>query len=521
MLNKRKRQRISSGMMEKLWGANLFLALLLAVFYFYGLDNFLDDLGIVKTSVNEFQFRNVKSDPFDGTVSPIAYVPNWLDDANMNKALRYENVSADSFVETPRYDADLLRVEDPKNRMARLLRSTYITPYMGSYRMNFEEYDGSHVGVDIRAVLGTPVLATANGVVLKTSLRESGDGIYVVLRHDDVPLGDGTNGKLYSSYLHLEAVTVKEGEKVRKGQQIGRVGMTGITTTPHLHFQIDKDTAANHAYWPFSMRDLNDNSLDFFGAVNVGFGKENGIRNTVHPMQFVQENESVRYAANGPIDVAVAAEAGTGPSVTDSGASAEKPVAALPSSREVPGTPDESSAKNAAPSVEVPLSPFSDVDLPSVGTTSEEAETLVSGTPAPVNPSVPAPAPTSGTDVAIPKPDRYLDVPASSAYAPSVARLLESGTFVVPSDGQFRPYAPITRREAAFALFRTMKFLPAESSETPFADVLPSDDVSGILAKLVGEGIFGANDRFRPGDALTRSEAAILLVRASRFEPRV
>ncbi len=58
--------------------------------------------------------------------------------------------------------------EDSRDKAALLARGTYITPYMGSYRMNFREYDGSHLGVDIRAPLGTPVLSIANGVVVKS-----------------------------------------------------------------------------------------------------------------------------------------------------------------------------------------------------------------------------------------------------------------------------------------------------------------------------------------------------------------
>lgn len=159
---------------------NLFL-LAISVSAYLGLPS------LVKTSVVEFQ--NVKSEPFDGTVAPIAFVPNWLDSTYSNKALRFENISTDAFVDLPRYDPELLVVDDSKNRIAALERSTYITPYMGSYRMNFEEYDGSHLGVDIRAPLGTPVLSVANGIVVKANDKETADGKYVIIRHDDVPFG--------------------------------------------------------------------------------------------------------------------------------------------------------------------------------------------------------------------------------------------------------------------------------------------------------------------------------------------
>ncbi len=139
----KRRTGFDTEAIAQVWGFNLLLVLALFATYV--------GVPFLKSSVLEYQ--NIKADPFDGTVSPIAYVPNWLDAKYANRSIRFEDVDLDSFVEIPRYDADLLRIEDPKNRLAVLERSTYITPYMGSYRMNFEEYDGSHLGVDIRAPL--------------------------------------------------------------------------------------------------------------------------------------------------------------------------------------------------------------------------------------------------------------------------------------------------------------------------------------------------------------------------------
>lgn len=135
MLRRRKSYGTNAGSIARLWGFNLFLLAMFVTAYF--------GMPFLKTNVLEYQ--NIKSDKFDGTVSPIAYVPNWLDSTYSNKSLRFENISTDAFVDLPRYDAELLAIDDSKNRLAQLERSTYITPYMGSYRMNFEEYDGSHL----------------------------------------------------------------------------------------------------------------------------------------------------------------------------------------------------------------------------------------------------------------------------------------------------------------------------------------------------------------------------------------
>jgi hypothetical protein len=118
-------------------------------------------------------YSDIKSDPFDGTVYPISYVPNWLNVKNTYKTLQYNDIPVSEFINLPRYDTELLGNTDTKNKDALIERYTYITPYMGSYRMNYQEFDGSHLAVDIRAPLGTPILAIANGVVTKVKDTET------------------------------------------------------------------------------------------------------------------------------------------------------------------------------------------------------------------------------------------------------------------------------------------------------------------------------------------------------------
>ena len=86
-------------------------------------------------------------------------------------------------------------------------------------------------GLDISVAIGTLVTAPANGVVVFAS-RESGLGRMLKLNH----------GYGYTTvYGHLDRLLVKEGTKVSRGQPIGRVGMSGRTTGPHLHYEVWKD----------------------------------------------------------------------------------------------------------------------------------------------------------------------------------------------------------------------------------------------------------------------------------------
>lgn len=85
-----------------------------------------------------------------------------------------------------------------------------------------------HTGIDFRGETGDPVLASADGEVVLAE-RHGGYGVMVEIDH-----GNG----LASRYAHLSAVTVRAGAKVKAGDLIGRIGSTGRSTGPHLHYEI-------------------------------------------------------------------------------------------------------------------------------------------------------------------------------------------------------------------------------------------------------------------------------------------
>ena len=89
-----------------------------------------------------------------------------------------------------------------------------------------------HKGTDFGGGTGTPVLATGPGRVLKAGRCGGGAGNCVVLQH--------ANGWV-SRYFHLSKVDTRSGKLVHAGQQIGRIGSTGRSTGPHLHFQIERN----------------------------------------------------------------------------------------------------------------------------------------------------------------------------------------------------------------------------------------------------------------------------------------
>jgi lipoprotein NlpD len=89
-----------------------------------------------------------------------------------------------------------------------------------------------HDGIDIAAPEGTPVLAAAAGSVIYAG-EQPGYGSIVIVKHD---------GGLVTLYAHNARILVEEGARVRRGEPIARVGQTGRTTGPHLHFEVRDGT---------------------------------------------------------------------------------------------------------------------------------------------------------------------------------------------------------------------------------------------------------------------------------------
>jgi murein DD-endopeptidase MepM/ murein hydrolase activator NlpD len=102
---------------------------------------------------------------------------------------------------------------------------------MSSYGLRNDPFSGEgayHTGVDITAPTGTPVKATADGVVTKAEWS-NGYGKLVVVSH--------SNG-MQSWYGHLSKFDVIAGQEIRQGEILGRVGSTGRVTAPHLHYEV-------------------------------------------------------------------------------------------------------------------------------------------------------------------------------------------------------------------------------------------------------------------------------------------
>ena len=101
-------------------------------------------------------------------------------------------------------------------------------------------YRGYHQGVDVYQPLGTPVVAADNGTVVLVSWLRYSYGYHIIIDH-----GNG----LETLYAHLSQIEVEVGQAVTKGQEVGKVGVTGRVTGPHLHFEVQENGVRRN---PFS-----------------------------------------------------------------------------------------------------------------------------------------------------------------------------------------------------------------------------------------------------------------------------
>lgn len=117
-----------------------------------------------------------------------------------------------------------------------ILGELFAWPMRGTFTSGFgmrpDPFTGRprfHNGIDVANTMGTPVRAAASGRVVHVESQIGNYGRFVIVRHAD---------GFQTLYAHLDSFTVRTGQSVSRGQQIGRMGNTGRSTGPHLHFSV-------------------------------------------------------------------------------------------------------------------------------------------------------------------------------------------------------------------------------------------------------------------------------------------
>lgn len=156
------------------------------------------------------------------------------------KEFAVDAITVSKQMDSMRYNTKRINSDQQKINKARsnssskpYFRGNFVIPVVGEettpygYRREVNKKAANpHLAIDIANVTGTPVVASHNGkVVLADTMYLNGN--MIILDH---------GLRVYSTYSHLSQINVKNGELVKRGQIIGKVGTTGFSTGPHLHY---------------------------------------------------------------------------------------------------------------------------------------------------------------------------------------------------------------------------------------------------------------------------------------------
>lgn len=149
----------------------------------------------------------------------------FLEESEINKMLSDTGINV---LSTQKDGQVLLNGENPDK---------WCTPVVAAVSSGFGERWGKlHSGIDIAAGAGESVLCASDGVVTYAGVN-GGYGNLIIVKHKE-------NTETY--YAHLSSILVNVGDSVLKGQEIGKVGSTGNSTGPHLHFEVRVDKIAQN-----------------------------------------------------------------------------------------------------------------------------------------------------------------------------------------------------------------------------------------------------------------------------------
>ena len=137
-------------------------------------------------------------------------------------------------------------------------------------------YRRMHGGVDFRARHGTPIVAVTDGSVTGAG-RMGGCGNAVRLRH-----GNGIDTR----YCHMSRIAVNRGQSVKRGQVIGYVGSTGLSTGPHLHYEMYR-----------SGRSVNPASVEFVTRAQLSGEELRRFRETLRKIKTVEAGAALEDLA--------------------------------------------------------------------------------------------------------------------------------------------------------------------------------------------------------------------------------
>lgn len=129
------------------------------------------------------------------------------------------------------YFISFYKAQDPPTKSPVVFKKEQIKSGFGQRMHPIKKVLKLHKGIDIVAKKGTTVNAPGNGIVADAGYDKN-YGFFIEIKHDD---------SFSTRYHHLSKIDVKKGEKIKMDQKIGEIGSTGLSTGPHLHYEVLKN----------------------------------------------------------------------------------------------------------------------------------------------------------------------------------------------------------------------------------------------------------------------------------------
>jgi murein DD-endopeptidase MepM/ murein hydrolase activator NlpD len=158
----------------------------------------------------------------------------------VNLTKKIDQLKKSMYIQSKSYD-EISKLAKEKNTMLACIPAIQPVAKKGPARLvsgfgirlhPFYKIPQMHTGLDFAAPRGTPIYATGDGVVSRTEYNFGGYGTTVEINHG---YGYGT------LYAHLSKFVVRPGQKVKRGELIAYMGSTGMSTAPHLHYEVIKN----------------------------------------------------------------------------------------------------------------------------------------------------------------------------------------------------------------------------------------------------------------------------------------
>ncbi len=161
-------------------------------------------------------------------------VPEW----EIQAANKGRRVASGSWVFVPMRKGIIGRTQSFHDTESYIQSGDFFWPVPSSRKVSShfgKRWGRKHEGMDIPAPVGANIVSIAEGVVVYSGNGLGGYGNLTVISHP---------GGIFSVYAHAKKNYTRKGQKVYKGQVIAKVGMTGRTTGPHLHFEVRHNSKA-------------------------------------------------------------------------------------------------------------------------------------------------------------------------------------------------------------------------------------------------------------------------------------